>query len=215
MYVTTFRRKQFYRKRLFARSIIWSLVFRLWLSYLRLFLLCLDTYDFLCLSFPLFLSSTSVFVSVSLPLSSLVFFFFLFLPLLGRSRLRSWKTKYQRHADTKRTTVVGRDDKKAAEEYRAQTGKSSGETKDRVIEGYLSIRYIPAMLPTTMVGPDRTRVSIHRHDTTRYDTVRYDTTRHDTERLTFTGCVVKTDSRGLFENCMLVPAERCSGVPLY
>lgn len=49
-----------------------------------------------------------------------------------------------------------------------------------MIEGYLSIRCIPAMLPTTMVGPDRTRVSIHRHDTTRYDTVRYDTIRHDT-----------------------------------
>lgn len=155
---------------------IWSLVFRLWLSYLRLFLLCLDTYDFLCLSFPLFLSSTSVFVSVSLPLSSLVFFFFLFLPLLGRSRLRSWKTKYQRHADTKRTTVVGRNDNMT--QYRGQTGKSSGETKHRVIDGYLSIRYIPTMLPTTMVGPDRTRVSKHRHDTTRYDTVRNDTTRH-------------------------------------
>lgn len=41
----------------------------------------------------------------------LLFFFFLFLPLLGRSRLRSWKTKYQRHADTKRTTVVERNDK--------------------------------------------------------------------------------------------------------
>lgn len=131
----------------------------------------------LFLSFFLLLLSLSLFLFLFLPLSS---FFFLFLPLLGRSRLRSWKTKYQRHADTKRTTVVGRDDKKAAEEYRAQTGKSSGETKDRVIEGYLSIRYIPAMLPTTMVGPDRTRVSIHRHDTTRYDTVRYDTTRHDT-----------------------------------
>lgn len=130
---------------------------------------------FSSLSFFLLLLSLSLFLFLFLPLSSFFFFYFCLYLVV---RLRSWKTKYQRHAYTKRTTVVGRDDNMT--QYRGQTGKSNGETKHRVIEGYLSIRYIPTMLPTTMVGPDRTRVSKHRHDTTRYDTLRYDTTRHDT-----------------------------------
>lgn len=67
------------------------------------------------LSLSLFSSLSFFYFCLCLCFSSSFFpcllFFFLFLPLLGRSRLRSWKTKYQRHADTKRTTVVGRDDK--------------------------------------------------------------------------------------------------------
>lgn len=211
MYVTTFRRKQSYRKRLFARSIIWSLIFRLWLSYLRLFLLCLDTYDFLCLSFPLFLSSTSVFVSVSLPLSSLVFFFFFYFCLYlvvrdsvaGRLNIKDTRIRNGQPLSNAMT-------KRRGEEYRGETGKSSGEPRNRRIS--IDPIYRRCYRRRWLVQIVRV---FRNTDTIRRGTTRYDTTRHDTQRFTFTGCVVKTDSRGLFENCMLVPAERCSGVPLY
>ena len=48
---------------------------------------------------------------------------------------------------------------------------------------------------------------------TRHDTTRYCTTHTHTHSETHMQAAwLKTDSRGLFENCMLVPAERCSGV---
>lgn len=130
---------------------------------------------FSSLSFFLLHLSLSLFLFLFLPLSSSSSFFFL-LPLLGRSRLRSWKTKYQRHADTKRTTVVERDDKTPRKNI---AGKQVNRTAKR---NRSRNRRIPIDPMYRRCYRRRWLVQIVRAfrntDTIRRDTTRHDTTRH-------------------------------------
>lgn len=161
----------------------------------------------LFLSFFLLLLSLSLFLFLFLPLSSFFFYFCLYLvvrdSVAGRLNIKDTRIRNGQPLSNAMT-------KRRGEEYRGETGKSSGEPRNRRIS--IDPIYRRCYRRRWLVQIVRV---FRNTDTIRRGTTRYDTTRHDTQRFTFTGCVVKTDSRGLFENCMLVPAERCSGVPLY